>query len=82
MTHRSLLPFRSPMIAALSESTMTGKSTLMYKLLKYGDSMFETPPDKIVYAYTEYQPLFDELKRNIPNLVFFQGVLTTDDIDS
>lgn len=36
--------------------TMTGKTSLVYKILKHASGMFQTPPEQIVIAYTEYEP--------------------------
>lgn len=44
--------------------------------------MFTVPPRRIVYAYSEYQPLFDVMKRTIPNIVFHQGLPDREDLDN
>ena len=37
--------------------------------------MFQDPaPEKILYCYGIYQPLFDDIKQNIPHLIFHQGL--------
>lgn len=44
--------------------------------------MFTVPPRRIIYAYSEYQPLFDVMKRTIPNIVFHQGLPDREDLDN
>lgn len=43
--------------------------------------MFSTPVDKIVYAYSEYQPMFDEMMANIPRFLLHQGLPSKEDIE-
>ena len=56
--------------------TMSGKTRFMYEVLRNAGGMFEVPPEKIVYAYAEYQPLFDDMEEKLPHLVLHQGLPT------
>lgn len=78
---RSLLPFHSPATAMIVGPTMSGKTSLIYEILKHADGMFQTPPERIVIAYTEYQPLFEEMEKNIDRLILHQGLPSKDQID-
>lgn len=78
---RSLLPFNSPATAMIVGPTMSGKTSLIYEILKHADVMFQTPPERIVIAYTEYQPLFEEMEKNIDRLILHQGLPSKDQID-
>ncbi len=78
---RSLLPFNSPATAMIVGPTMSGKTSLIYEILKHADGMFQTPPERIVIAYTEYQPLFEEMEKNIDRLILHQGLPSKDQID-
>ena len=52
--------------------TMSGKSTWMKQLLL---SDFITPsPNRIIWLYKRWQPLYDELKDRVPHLEFIQGL--------
>lgn len=68
-----LLPFISPTTICLSGPTQSGKSVFTKRLIENTDEMFMEPPEKILYAYSEYQKLFDEMQ-DIPNLVFHEGI--------
>lgn len=72
---KSLSPFHSPATAMIVGPTMSGKTSLVYKILKEADGMFQKPPERIVIAYTEYQPLFGDMEKNIDNLILHQGCL-------
>lgn len=78
---RSLLPFHSPATAMIVGPTMSGKTSLVYEILKHADGMFQTPPERIVIAYTEYQPLFEEMEKNIDRLVLHQGLPSKEQIE-
>lgn len=36
--------------------------------------MFQKPPERIVIAYTEYQPLFEEMEKSVDTLILHQGM--------
>ena len=56
-------------------STGSGKSYWVFKFLKNLPSMFaDTPTKKVMYCYGIYQPLFDEMKRVIPGIMFHEGL--------
>ncbi len=39
------------------------------------------PPEKIMYRYGIYQPLFDEMERTVPNFVSRKGIPSEEEID-
>ncbi len=45
-----------------------GKTFLIYNLLKKG--VYEPQFDKIFYFYQHYQPIYDEMKKVVPNIEF------------
>ena len=65
-------PRTSFMIVGASGSE---KTYWVYKFLRHLPDMFQDPaPEKILYCYGIYQPLFDDMKQNIPHLIFHQGL--------
>ena len=55
--------------------TGSGKSCWVFKFLRNLPYMFgDTPTKKVMYCYGIYQPLFDEIKRVIPVIVFHEGL--------
>ena len=36
----------------------------------------DEPPKKILYCFGIHQPLFDEMKKKIPNITFLKGLPT------
>ena len=72
--------FQHPSSICICGPTMAGKTTLLYNLLKSADKMFSVPPNKIMYCYGSWQPLFDEMRETIPNIKFIQGLPTKEQI--
>lgn len=79
--NESILPFRSPTTCMVSGATMSGKTHFIYRILLNANGMFEIPPQKIIYCYSQYQPLYEEMERNITNLVLYQGLPSKEQIE-
>lgn len=50
-------------------------------LLKHTDGTFTKPIKAIYYCYSVDQPLCAEIKRDIPNMTFFDGLPTWSDLE-
>ena len=72
-TDKILLPFNSPTTIAVIGPTQSGKSRLTKRLVENASKMFTETLENILYAYSEYQPLFDDMK-HIHNLTFHEGL--------
>lgn len=73
-----MYPFPGCTTISVSGTTSSGKTTFVYKLLKYKDVMFEQAPDKILYCHGIEQPLFIEMEKNIPSIKFHKGLPSED----
>lgn len=78
---KSLLSFVSPCTIMITGSTMTGKTKLTCRILKHAAGMFNICPKNIVFAYSEYQSLFDDIDKDIPSLILHKGLPTRDEIE-
>ena len=59
----------------------SGKSTFIYKFLTNVNQMVDSHKKTVIlYCYKSDQPLFHQMKRNIPNIIFHQGIMSQDDI--
>ena len=76
--HESLIKFESPTSIIIAAPSNSGKSVLAKNILKHADGMFKVPPSKIFFCYTIYQPLYDEMKNEISNIEFHQGLPSMD----
>ena len=68
------IPLKPASTIMVSGCSKTGKSYWTFRLLKSKDLMFEKPVHKVFYYFSMYQPLFDEMKAEIPNIFFYQGL--------
>ena len=60
----------------------SGKSVFTSKLLQYKSQIMANPPDKIVWCYSVWQPLYDEIQKNDSSIQFIQGVPSMELIQS
>ena len=74
----SLIKLESPTSIFIVAPSNSGKTVLAKNILKQTDGMFKIPPTKIFFCYTVYQPLYDEMKKEIPLIEFYQGLPTMD----
>lgn len=56
--------------------TMSGKTHLVWNLLKNGVEMFDVPPTKIIYCNLEDQPVVDDMQRTLPDFTTYRGLPT------
>jgi hypothetical protein len=73
------LSLKSPSIITLVGATSSGKTTFVYKLLSELD-LFDHLPEKILYCYSCYQPLYNKIDENVQNVSFYDGLPTEEDI--
>lgn len=77
-----VLKFISPAICIVAGSSSSGKSTLMFNILKHSDTMFTESPVKIIYAYGAWQKFFEEIQQCNSNIEFFDGLPNKQDLES
>lgn len=59
----------------------SGKSFWVYQLLKRKD-MINPPPKRIIWSYKRFQPLYKDIKREVPNIEFMEGLPPNLECDS
>jgi hypothetical protein len=67
-----------PFTMIVAGPTMSGKSTWIKNLLLLNKQLISPAPERILWIYKRWQPLYDELKYWIPSMKFIQGI--TEDI--
>ena len=72
---RALIPFETPTRITIVAATNGGKTYFVKRLLENAKGMFSKEFENIYYHYgSAYQPIFDEMARAIPNLIFRSGL--------
>ena len=76
-----MYPFPSGVSIGVSGCTLSGKTTWLYRLLRHKDKMFTDPPEKVLYCYGMYQPLYDEMERELTFITFHPGLPSEKDLE-
>ena len=74
--------FMHPFTAIIAGPSQSGKSMFCMRLISNARECIAPPPERIVYCYSVYQPLFDqypnvEFVEGLPDLNMFDGVKRT-----
>lgn len=64
------LRFKAPFTACLAAGTKCGKTTWAINFVKNASTLITPPPEKIYWAYTEWQDVYNDL----PFVTFIEGV--------
>ena len=76
------LPFEPCSSICISGQTGSGKTRWVYQFLTHIRDMYaKDPHTRILYCYGIYQPLFDEMERNVPNFTSKQGLPSAEELD-
>lgn len=67
------LPLKHPFTCLVVGPTGSGKSYFVSRLLQFKDTMIAPTPDKVFWCYGEYQPLFQEVAKFVPDIRILQG---------
>lgn len=63
----------TPFRLTVSGSSGTGKTRWIQRFIKWHEEIIGHKFDTIVFAYGEYQPLFDEIKKDNPKIIWCEG---------
>ena len=70
--------FKHPFTCIVAGPTGCGKSQFVARLLRTKDSTISPVPDRVVFHYTEWQPLYERLEKFVE---FQQGLPDVDSFD-
>ena len=65
--------FKHPFTCIVNGPTGCGKTHLLFQILENTERLFDLKPERIVYCYSEYQPIFSQYKNT--NIEFNEGVI-------
>ena len=78
----SLVPFEPCSSIMVAGPTGSGKTQWVYRLLQNIEGMYvQNPPTKVLFCYSVYQTLFDQIESSIPNVTLHQGLPSQEDIE-
>jgi hypothetical protein len=64
---------RHPFSMIVAAPSQGGKTVFVSRLVQNASEMLTVPPEEIIWAYSEYQPLYNELVY-LPNIKFVEGI--------
>ena len=70
------MKFHTPTSISISGTTGAGKTQWLMKLLIHKQDLFSTVPEKILYCYGAWQPLFEKMEKELTNIEFTEGLPT------
>jgi GTPase SAR1 family protein len=77
----TIIKFECPATCIVAGASGSGKTSFIFELLKNVQFMFKKIPKKIIYCYSTYQSLYDEMKKMVKDITFFEGLPSKDDMD-
>jgi len=66
--------WKHPFPPLIAGPTCCGQSQFVKRLVESGEDIIDPAPENIIWCYGIYQPAYDEMQRNIPNIQFVEGV--------
>ena len=63
-----------PFSMVLAGPSGSGKTFWVKRLLENRSTWIQPPPERIIWLYSEWQPLYDDMKKTIPNIEFYKGL--------
>ena len=63
-----------PFTALVTGMTGSGKTVWVQKLLEHAGQVIQPPPQRIVWSYSQWQPAYDQMLKNIPGIEFVKGI--------
>lgn len=76
-----LIKFECPATCIVGGASGSGKTSFIFELLINAQMMFKKIPKKIIYCYSTYQSLYDDMKSRVKGIEFFEGLPSKEDMD-
>ena len=74
--------FKHPFTALLAGPSGSGKTTIIKKILESNKYYIDVPPTRIVYCYTRWQNVYDELKALEPLIEFRHNLIDIEELNT
>lgn len=68
------VPFHLPALMVCHGMSNVGKSTLVYRMLRHREALFDQHLAHILFCYSEHQPLYEDMAKNVSDISFHRGM--------
>ena len=72
--------FKHPFACLIAGPSQSGKSTLLFEILKNNQILITPSPTRIIYCYARYSDSFEKLKLIKPNITLVHGLPNIDEL--
>ena len=76
-----MYPFPECTSISVTGATLGGKTSWVFRLLCHKDEMFISPPEKVLYCYGIYQPLFEQMEKEFTFITFHYGLPSEENLN-
>ena len=73
---------KHPFTCLVVGPTKSGKSYYVYELLKNVKDVISPPPEEIYFVFSEWQPLYDEIVKNVPGIKMIENTVDLNQLKS
>ena len=70
----ALNALQHPFTCMVSGPTGSGKTKWVEQVLMDAQQMISPPPDRIIWCYSQWQPIYDKLLSAVPGIEFYKGI--------
>ena len=74
------LPLKAPLSLIVAGATFSGKTTFVANLIREKAKMFDPEPTEVIFVYTAWQSLYDDLEKSVPNIKFISTIPSKQEI--
>lgn len=76
------MPFKTPISLIIAGSSFSGKTFFIANLLKHKNEMFQPEFKEIIFVYSSWQPIYDELENALENIKFITRIPSKSEIEN
>ena len=73
--------FSHPFTCLIAGPSQSGKTSLIKEILMFNKLIIDPTVQRIIYCYSVWQPIYNEIKSFIPNIEFHEGILNVENLD-
>jgi len=77
----SYIPFKTPLSLILSGASFSGKTFFLAELIKNKSKMFIPEPVEILFVYSAWQEIYNDLEKQIPGIRFVNRIPSKEEIE-